>query len=166
MVQALRAALALDDHTKRLMISFKACKDLQIPTSIHGFEVAVNEWVLNQKMGHKKYGCLQGSLSSHLFCHCVASCVFGIVLKEGWRLAQYKGREASLSEYPPYEEATRTISQIPFGIEAKPGASPGGIDVSWKESLSLLVRKPRWQVTLHREKTCSKVRDQLSTSSK
>ncbi|KAI9773653.1 MAG: hypothetical protein M1840_006927 [Geoglossum simile] len=167
--RALGAVLALDTRTQDLGIVFKSVGKVQLELLLSGMRLVINETWLSFQESHEKAPCwlsrqaqVDGSSMSRFFCDHIVTDLYKLVLEE---IRRRPGLSQPSDSFL-YQRVCESLRQMPMMVEASPGRLSGEVDVSWTclegDLISRVCRlDPTCRVTLHRESTCSKRRDDL-----
>lgn len=167
--RALKASLRLFTRTKDIELSFRSGAKSDLDLVLCGSVLNINEKWLDFRTSHKQSPCILSQVPAYhihddnLFtCHHIVSRLHKLVLQE---LARHRDRnddiDADLSLHHTVQEH---LSKMPILMKANATEQPGEISVSWMDLdfVSRLHKLPsRYRVILHRESTCSRMRDEL-----
>ncbi|KAH7305638.1 hypothetical protein BKA65DRAFT_560112 [Rhexocercosporidium sp. MPI-PUGE-AT-0058] len=166
--RALRAALALDDRTRCLNVTFKVNPKAYLDLLVVGSDLFINDKFLDFDKSHQRVSCFlsQYKIDPPDFpCDHIIVGLHESILRELKKRSK-SPQQSSLTKFSSRLKLEENLRQMPRLIDLAPGNAPGELAVSWSISesgriydlygLDLMCR-----VTLHRQSTCSDRREDL-----
>lgn len=174
--RALRAALRLDPRTRLLRLSFRSGAKAELDLLLCGPILNINEKWLDFHASHEKTPCClsrtappEAYNTDRFSCHHVVLRLHKLVLEELARRTDKQHGGSTETDDSLHQRVRENLSQMPIMVEANARVQPGEIEVSWTD-LDFVSKlhglNSQCRVIVHRESTCSHVRDDLLTPSK
>lgn len=176
--RALKAALALNENTRGMTVTFKSGSGTNLDLVLEGSDLEINDKWLSFDRSHRASPCWlsrqhvtssSATNSQPFSCDHITSNLYWLVLQETVRRSDLKSRKSFQLCSILHQNVCEKLRQAPVMVTAEPGDLPGEIEVGWFDKEGSMISRmyglyPECQITLHRASRCAKRREELITS--
>lgn len=171
--RALSAALAVDNRTRELSLTFRSGYTAGLDLLIDGSNLLIHERCLDFYGSHDTNPCRLASMASThevkietFSCDHIVMDLYELILDELTKEPGSNSGEAMPSRSSLYLQVSESMMEMPRKVEIAQGPKTGEIEVSWVDFASDIASRLhglniKGRVILHRERTCPNKRFEL-----